>query len=175
MSRFKVGDKVRVKKFKTRPDDWNSEGKMDRYSGEIVTITRISLSGLCSISEDSGMWLWSENDFAPAEFTKADLEDGMIVELRNGLKMIWLYGHKRGSSIRSSVTNDDLTGAEEAHDIVKVGYPDMKEGINGSLKDILSSDFGEILWERKEKKKISSEEALAILKVHYGCEVEIKE
>lgn len=172
MSKFKIGDKVRIKKFKTRPYHWNSEAEMDKYSGRVVTVSSIHGREI-RICEDGGKWSWNESDFAPAEFTKADLKDGMMVELRDGTKMIWLYGYKRSVSEWSSDTNDDLTGSYCMYDIVKVGYPIIDE--SGCINSILKSDFGVILWECTEEKEISSEEAFAVLKEHYGCDVKIKE
>ena len=174
MSKFKIGDKVRIKKFKTRPYHWNNEGGMDKYSGRVVTVSSICGREI-RICEDGGKWSWNESDFAPAEFARVNLEDGMMLELRNGLKMIWLYGHKVGPQSWGSKTHDDLTGFRYETDIVKVGYPDMNKAIEGGLEYILNLDFSEILWERKEEKKISSEEAFAVLKEHYGCDVKIKE
>ena len=174
VSKFKVGDKVRIKKFKTRPEHWNPYGQMDKYAGMVVAISKI-IGREIRICEDGRKWSWTESDFAPAEFTKADLKDGMMVELRNGLKMIWLYGHKVGPQSWESETHDDLTGFRYETDIVKVGYPDMNKSIEGSLEHILNLDFSEILWERQEEKEISSEEAFAVLKEHYGCDVKIKE
>lgn len=174
VSKFKIGDKVRIKKFKTRPYHWNSEGEMDKYSGRVVAISKI-IGREIRICEDGGKWSWNESDFAPAEFARANLEDGMMLELRNGLKMIWLYGHKVGPQSWGSETHDDLTGFRYETDIVKVGYPDMNKSIEGSLEHILNLDFSEILWERQEEKEISSEEAFAVLKEHYGCDVKIKE
>lgn len=39
MSKLKVGDYVRVKKFKERPIGWNMEGKMDHLMGKICKVT----------------------------------------------------------------------------------------------------------------------------------------
>lgn len=41
MSELKVGDYVRVKKFKKRPIGWNTEGKMDHLIGKICKVTSI--------------------------------------------------------------------------------------------------------------------------------------
>lgn len=173
MSKFKVGDKVRIKKFKTRPEHWNTYGGMDRYAGMVVTISGNYSCGI-SIYEDGGAWVWNESDFAPVEFTKNDLKDGMMVEQRDGSRWIWLYGALRRKSVWCSGTKEDLTGEGEALDIVKIGYPEI-DSVKGHLEAILESDFSEILWERTEKKEISSEEAFAVLKKHYGCDVKIKE
>ena len=43
MSKFKVGDYVRVKKFNKRPDGWNKKGEMDYLIGKAVKI-----DGICS-------------------------------------------------------------------------------------------------------------------------------
>lgn len=45
MSELKIGDYVRVKKFKKRPIGWNMKGKMDHLMGKICKVTSISGSG----------------------------------------------------------------------------------------------------------------------------------
>ena len=45
MSELKVGDYVRVKKFKKRPSGWNTDGKMDHLMGKICKVTGISVFG----------------------------------------------------------------------------------------------------------------------------------
>ena len=39
---LKVGDKVRIKKFNTRPLGWSSYGWMDNYMGKVVTVERVT-------------------------------------------------------------------------------------------------------------------------------------
>ena len=177
VSKFKVGDKVRVKKFKTRPERWNSNGYMDKYAGKIVTISDVFKNHELYICEDNKKWMWDESDFTAAEFTKNDLKDGMMVEQRDGSRWLWLYGELRGIGVWRSVTQEDLTGQNQDLDIVKIGYPEIDNAIlgRGELEFILESDFAVILWERQEVKEISSEEAFAVLKEHYGCDVKIKE
>jgi hypothetical protein len=41
MSELKIGDYVRVKKFKKRPIGWNTKGKMDHLMGKICKVTSI--------------------------------------------------------------------------------------------------------------------------------------
>ena len=177
VSKFKVGDKVRIKKFKTRPERWKPNGYMDKYAGKIVTISDVFKNHKLRICEDNEIWLWDESDFTAAEFTKNDLKDGMMVEQRDGSRWLWLYGALRGIGVWCSVTQEDLTGQNQDLDIVKIGYPEIDNAIlgRGELEFILESDFAEILWERQEEKEISSEEAFAVLKEHYGCDVKIKE
>lgn len=177
VSKFKVGDKVRVKKFKTRPERWNSNGYMDKYAGKIVTISDVFKNHKLHICEDNKIWLWDESDFTAAEFTKNDLKDGMMVEQRDGSRWLWLYGALRGIGVWCSGTQEDLTGQSQDLDIVKIGYPEIDNTFlgGGVLEFILESDFAETLWERQDEKEISSEEALAVLKEYYGCDVKIKE
>lgn len=113
------------------------------------------------------------------EFTKDDLKDGMMVVERCGYACLWLYGAKRDVSSCDHDTRDDLTSANgREHDIVKVGYPKVDIfDLDGFERIIGSNNSGlkEIIWERKEEKEISSEEAFEVLKQHYGCDVKIKE
>lgn len=108
------------------------------------------------------------------EFTRDDLKDGMMCERRNGIRMLWLEGAMRGYNIWCSGTQYDLTGeTNRDNDIVKVGYPDFDR--YHVISDALSGNFKEVIWERKEEKEISSDEAFRVLKEHYGCDVKIKE
>ena len=108
------------------------------------------------------------------EFTKADLKDGMMCERADGIKMLWLNGEMRGINAWCSGTQSDLTNlGGKKLDIVRVGYPDFDK--YGPISHALNGNFKEILWERKQEKEISSEEAFAVLKEHYGCDVKIKE
>lgn len=108
------------------------------------------------------------------EFTRDDLKDGMMCERRNGIRMLWLEGAMRGYNVWCSGTQYDLTGeTNRDNDIVKVGYPDFDR--YHVISDALSGNFKEVIWERKEEKEISSDEAFRVLKEHYGCDVKIKE
>lgn len=108
------------------------------------------------------------------EFTKADLKDGMMCERADGKKMLWINGAMRGSDRWCSGIQNDLTvDMASVLDIVKVGYPDFDK--YATISRALDGDFKEVIWERKQEKEISSEEAFAVLKEHYGCDVKIKE
>lgn len=108
------------------------------------------------------------------EFTRDDLKDGMMCEMRNGRRMLWMAGAMRDCDNWYSGTQYDLTGEiDRDDDIVKVGYLDFDN--NKTIKGALNSGFKEVIWERKEEKEISSDEAFRVLKEHYGCDVKIKE
>ena len=108
------------------------------------------------------------------EFTKADLKDGMMCERADGKKMLWFNGEMRGIDKWCSGTQNNLTNlGREDLSIVRVGYPDFDK--HTTISHALNGDFKEVLWERKQEKEISSEEAFSVLKEHYGCDVKIKE
>lgn len=108
------------------------------------------------------------------EFTKADLKDGMMCERADGIRMLWISGEMRGITVWCSDTNNDLTISGRTDlSIAKVGYPDFD--MYPTISQALDGDFKEILWERKQEKEISADEAFAVLKEHYGCDVKIKE
>lgn len=69
--RFKVGEKVRVKKFKERPKHWNSYGDMDHLMGKIVKIEGIVSFGRYAVYDSKANYIWhfDENDLEPVNET----------------------------------------------------------------------------------------------------------
>ena len=98
------------------------------------------------------------------ELTKDNLKDGMMVEDAIGRKWLYLGGKLRKPGICKDCDPDE---------IYKFGYPNYER--NFTINELLTYGFSKILWERKEAKEISSEEAFEVLKQHYGCDVKIKE
>lgn len=93
------------------------------------------------------------------EFTKADLEDGMVVEQRDGNMYLVLAGKtvRKGAYNRIDGYTDDLkwegyTGG----DIVKV-YRITPESLR-RIEDVFIKSNLELIWERKEPKKMTVEE-----------------
>jgi len=124
--------------------------------------------------DDFKFYIDKEEKKVQKEFTKADLKDGMMCEMADGEKMLWFNGAMRGTDTWCSGTQNDLTGCiAMILDIVKVVYPDFDR--YGSISHALNGDFKEVIWERKQEREISSDEAFAVLKEHYGCDVKIKE
>ena len=74
MSRYKVGDKVRVKPdlvLGRNYNNWNFVNSMAKFMGKTVTIKAFSsLSGTYHIVEDSGMHGWGESMFEPFDAKK---------------------------------------------------------------------------------------------------------
>lgn len=102
------------------------------------------------------------------EFTKSDLKDGMIIQFRNGEKMLWLYGNPVGIDMFFDKPNEDLTNMLfEDLDVVKVGYPNKSAK---TIRNMLVMDFGEVIWERKEnpvEMDVPVKEIVAMLKEKY--------
>ncbi len=129
----------------------------------------------CHIDTEYPILLYENGEFFAAKkegfkfymkekFTKSDLKDGMMVEDAIGRKWLYLGGKLRKPGMCKDCKPDD---------IYRFGYPDYER--NFTINELLASGFSKIIWERKEAKEISSEEAFAILKQHYGCDVKIKE
>lgn len=111
-----------------------------------------------------GFKFYIQEEEMKKEFVNDDLKDGMMVEDANGRK--WLY---LGGKLRKPGMCKDC----KPEDIYRFGFP--RYGRNLTINELLTYGFSKIIWERKEEKEISSEEAFAILKQHYGCDVKIKE
>lgn len=89
--KYKVGDKVRIVSKWNFCCMANSEGRMDKYRGTIMTVREVC-NGFYRMVEDRGEhhgegWRWYEPaiaGLASTTFTKKDLESGDIVEFENG-------------------------------------------------------------------------------------------
>lgn len=116
---------------------------------------------------------WS--DYMQKEFTKADLEDGMVVEYRckdYGKRMVvgnMLIGED-GSHRLEAYENDLTQGyAESKLSIIRV-YKIKNER---NFKHIMDDDNLELIWERKEPKKMTIEEMRKKLEELTGEQIEV--
>lgn len=76
---LKIGDKVIIRKFDTRPEHWNNLGKMEKWMGQTVTIRSFTKDGYIHVEEDiyenyGGGWFWSESDFILKDSIRYKLE-----------------------------------------------------------------------------------------------------
>lgn len=117
---------------------------------------------------------WS--DYMDKEFTKADLEDGMVVEQRDGNMYLVLAGMavRKGGCNNIGGYDDDLkwegyTGG----DIVKVYR--ITPGSLGCIEEVFVKSNLELIWERKEPKKMTVEEMRKKLEELTGEEIEVME
>ena len=146
---------------------------------------RIYREGTCYIAkgeycfknyyEKGGYTILEWSDYMQKEFTKADLRDGMVVEYRSKS-----YG-------RRLVIGDMLIGAEGSHRLIYYNE-DLIDATGDKDFDIMRiykiqhvSRFNEILlysnleliWERKEPKKMTVEEMREKLEELTGEEIEV--
>jgi len=93
MSKFKVGDKVRVRVYPKHPSLWDFEERMDGFMGKTVTISSTTDSPVFQyhIAEDGEKWWWRTEDFESIS------EREFIVIRRDGSDVI--ASHKRGDEI----------------------------------------------------------------------------
>lgn len=116
---------------------------------------------------------WS--DYMQKEFTKADLEDGMVVEYRSkscGRRLVigdMLIGAE--GSYRLIYYNEDLidTTGDKDFDIMRI----YKIKHVSRFNEILLYSNLELIWERKERKKMTIEEMRKKLEELTGEEIEI--
>lgn len=118
---------------------------------------------------------WS--DYMQKEFTKADLEDGMVVEYRSksyGRRLVigdMLIGAE--GSHRLIYYNEDLidTTGDKDFDIMRI----YKIQHVSRFNEILRYSNLELIWERKERKKMTVEEMRQKLEELTGEEIEVTE
>lgn len=110
--KFKAGDKVRVKKFESRPGNWNWEGKMDHLMGKIVKIKNAWGADCYDVYDEvhKRTWIFKEDQIEePANET--------IVIYRKDNKIIALdkrTGNKTEARCCPEDTFDFKTGAKLA-------------------------------------------------------------
>ena len=106
------------------------------------------------------------------QFTKNDLKNGMVVELEDNRLLLVMGDILIGDNCWSNISdyNDDFSGiGKHMLDIVRVyDVCEHPRYINNIFQYL-----GEVIWERKKKKEVSIKEAIAVLKSHYGCDIEI--
>ena len=113
---------------------------------------------------------WS--DYMNKEFTKADLRDGMVVKYRNGDKRMVISEALIGEDGYSDQNcfREDLTH-RYFKDLDIVGVYAIQEYNN--FADMLSDYNLELIWERKEPKKMTVEEMRQKLEELTGEEIEV--
>ena len=116
---------------------------------------------------------WS--DYMQKEFTKADLEDGMVVEYRckdYGKRMV----------VGNMLIGEDGSHRLEAYEnVLTQGYAESQLSIirvykiknERNFKHIMDDDNLELIWERKEPKKMTVEEMRQKLEELTGEEIEV--
>lgn len=112
---------------------------------------------------------WS--DYMQKEFTKADLKSGMVVEYRDGDRRLVIDKYLIGKNAyyELSAYNENLEEGYPRLTIMKV----FKIRQRAILERILDDDNLELIWERKEPKKMTVEEMRQKLEELTGEEIEV--
>ena len=114
---------------------------------------------------------WS--DYMQKEFTKADLRDGMVVEYNDNCfgKRIVIGGFLTGEDGYADLGdyNENLKSVVSDLEIVRV----YKIKCMGEISSIMHDDNLELIWERKEPKKMTVEEMRQKLEDLTGEEIEV--
>lgn len=114
-------------------------------------------------------------DYMQKEFTKADLKDGMVVEYRRvalGRRLVvkdMLLGIDGSYTLKNY--NDDLTNIEVGPELSIIRVYKIKYAKR--FKHILDDDNLELIWERKEPKKMTIEEMRKKLEELTGEQIEV--
>lgn len=108
------------------------------------------------------------------KFTKADLKDGMVVEYKEGRRRLvvanMLIGEDGFLTLDSFWENLESIEFAEEHTIAKI-YK-VKEG--RSFKYILEDCNLDLIWERKETKRMTAEEMRKKLEELTGEKIEVE-
>ncbi len=130
------------------------------------------------IENDCKILEWSDYmKVGNKEFTKADLKDGMVIECRDKDRFL-VFGHKLLNSNGFDFINDiadDLTDKkykDKDFDIMKV-YKVNIENVK-KLSDILKHENLELIWERNEAKKMTTEEMRKKLEELTGEKIKVE-
>ena len=146
--KYKVGDKVRVRK----------DLKKGAWCGRIVTISQVGAGGY-KIKGD-GSRFWTDEMFEPV--AKDLIQPGSVVECRSGGKFIYINGLFMHSDGWASLGNgglrdfsDDLIflNGDKDFDIMQI-FESKAKTLNGIFEPISLTS----VWERREPKEMTLEE-----------------
>ena len=126
--------------------------------------------------EENGFTILEWSDYMQTEFTKADLKDGMVVELRNKQRYIKLGERLLNFDTWMCLNNyaDNLcdVDTDKEFDIVKVFKVNTKRVTD--LKIVLRDEYLEPVWKRDEVKRMTTEEMRQKLEELTGKKIEVE-
>ena len=179
MAKFKVGDKVRVKKNLVNGKPYNNgcvywdEMAVDDVA-TIITTDQTKRYKEDRYNIDKSKWCYSDDMLELVSFTKADLKDGMVVEYRNGKRrLVFNYtftgidGYLEFSNYTNNLTYNYISHEDpRSFDIVKI----YEIKYIGKIPDMFSDYNLNLLWERPEEyKEMTVEEIEKAL----GCKIKV--
>lgn len=149
--------------------NYNAHNKGTCYYGNGEFLSRV-------FAEKYNYKILEWSDYMQKEFTKADLKDGMVVEQRDGDMYLVLAGmvvRKRGYNRIGDYDDDLKCAGYTGGDIVKVYR--ITPGSLGCVEHVFIKCNLELIWERKEPKKMTVEEMRQKLEDLTGEEIEVME
>lgn len=176
MSKFKVGDRVKV----VKKSSLSTAGRKENYIGKIFTIKYVNSADDFRYDLYDGFistnYYWSDDELELVSFTKAHLKDGMVVEYRKGKRRLVFNNTFTGIDgyLEFSEFNDDLTYMKDSYenprnfDIVKV-YELL---FVGKLPDMFKDHNLKLLWERKEEPEFT-EMTVAEIEEKLGYKIKV--
>ncbi len=131
--------------------------KFDSYFDQMCYYGDVEYSRL-KYAKEKGYEILEWSDYMQTEFTKADLKDGMVVEYKDGRRRLVVAGMLIGKdgfltldSFRENLESVNFTAE---HTIAKVYKVEEARTFNGILEDCNL----DLIWERKETKRMTTEE-----------------
>lgn len=128
-------------------------------------------------AKEKGYEILEWSDYMRKEFTKADLKDGMVVETRERGRYLVLGNRAIRNSGYNSLNGygDDLTECKyhyKSYDIVRVFK--ARNDCVYKLDDLFHYENLQVIWERKETKRMTAEEMRQELEEMTGDKIEIE-
>lgn len=150
--------------------NYNAHNKGTCYYGNGEFLSRV-------FAEKYNYKILEWSDYMQKKFTKSDLKDGMVVEYRckdYGKRMVvgnMLIGEE--GSHRLEAYENDLTQGYAKSQLSIIRVYKIKNERN--FEHIMDDDNLELIWERKEPKKMTVEEMRKKLEELTGEEIEVTE
>lgn len=155
--------------------DGNSYLELTEYGKNLdeTCYTGVGSFACCDFYESEGYKILEWSDYMQKEFTKSDLKDGMVVEYNDnsfGKRLVvgdFLIGEDGYADLGDY--NENLKNVVSDLEIVRV----YKIKCMGKISSIMYDVNLELIWERKEPKKMTVEEMRQKLEELTGEEIEI--
>ena len=144
----------------------------EEYKGETCYI-RFGMFSSYRYYNSEGYEILEWSDYMQKEFTKSDLKDGMVVEYNDNYfrKRLVIGGFLTGEDGYADLGdyNENLKSVVSDLEIVRV----YKIKCMGKISSIMKDHNLELIWERKEPKKMTVEEMRQKLEELTGEEIEV--
>lgn len=170
MTKYKVGDKVRVRKDLKEGNDYSIyvNKDMEKYRGQIKVVEKADKNYGCDkyelagvIDEDGDGWHFTNDMLEPLIVSINDLQFGDILTLRNGNKYVFADGYMMGE-LSSYRYNNDKVEENYNEDLTSADY-------DGEYNIMKVERKGEAVYERKDIREMTVDEISKAL----GYEVKV--